>query len=90
MRSANFRSALFSLDIALSMGLKSGLRGGRYRIVQFFLARISATRAFVSLEIVEHDNVALLQSRQEMVLEPGFERLGVHGAVVGLGRDDAS
>ena len=42
-------------------------------------------RAFVSLEIVEHDDVALLQSRQEMVLEPGFEGLGVHGAVVGLG-----
>ena len=25
-----------------------------------------------------------------MVLEPGFEGLGVHGVVVGLGRDDAS
>ncbi len=25
-----------------------------------------------------------------MVFEPGFERLGVHGAVVGLGRDGAS
>ena len=37
-------------------------------------------RAFVSLEIVEHDDVALLQSRQEMVLEPGFEGLGVHVA----------
>ena len=48
------------------------------------------SRAFVSLEIVEHDDVALLQSRQEMVLEPGFEGLGVHGAVVGLGGDDAS
>ena len=48
------------------------------------------SRAFVSLEIVEHDDVAFLQSRQEMVLEPGFERLGVHGVVVGLGRDDAS
>src|SRR5277367_422478 len=46
--------------------------------------------AFVSLEIVEQDNVALLQSRQEMVLEPGFEGLGVHGVVVGLGCDDAS
>ena len=44
----------------------------------------------MSLEIVEHDDVAFLQSRQEMVLEPGFERLGVHGVVVGLGRDDAS
>ena len=42
------------------------------------------SRAFVSLEIVEHDDVALLQSRQEMVLEPGFEGLGVHGVVVGL------
>ena len=39
----------------------------------------------MSLEIVEHDDVAFLQSRQEMVLEPGFERLGVHGVVVGLG-----
>src|SRR5665811_2107860 len=47
-------------------------------------------RAFVSLEIVEQDDVALLQSRQEMVLEPGFEGLGVHGVVVGLGCDDAS
>jgi hypothetical protein len=30
------------------------------------------------------------QGRQKMVFEPGFERLGVHGAIVGLGRDDAS
>jgi len=44
----------------------------------------------VSLEIVEHDDVALLQSRQEIVVKPGFERLGVHGMVIGLGRDDAS
>jgi hypothetical protein len=44
----------------------------------------------VSLEIVEHDDVALLQSRQEMALEPGFERLGVHRVVVSLGRDHAS
>ena len=91
MRSANFRSALFSLEITISMGLKSGLYGGRYRTVQFFLAeQFRHSRAFVSLEIVEHDDVAFLQSRQEMVLEPGFERLGVHGVVVGLGRDDAS
>ena len=27
---------------------------------------------------------------RRMVLEPGFECLDVHGAVVGLGRDDAS
>jgi hypothetical protein len=44
----------------------------------------------VSLEIVEHDDVALLQGRQEMALEPRFEGLGVHGVVVGLGRDGAS
>ena len=45
------------------------------------------SRAFGSLEIVEHDDVAFLQSRQEMVLERhGFERVGVHGVVVGLGR----
>jgi hypothetical protein len=44
----------------------------------------------VSLEIVEHDDVALLQSLQEIVLKQRFERLGVHGMVIGLGRDDAS
>ena len=44
----------------------------------------------MSLEIVEHDDVALPQSRQEVALEPGFEGLGVHGVVVGFGRDDAS
>jgi len=44
----------------------------------------------VSLEIVEHDDVALLQSRQETVLKPGFECLGIHGVVKGLRRDDAS
>ena len=90
MRSANFRSALFSLEIAISMGLKSGLYGGRYRTGVFPGQDFRHSRAFVSLEIVEHDDVAFLQSRQEMVLEPGFERLGVHGVVVGLGRDDAS
>ena len=46
MRSANFRSALFRLEIAISMGLKSGLYGGRYRAVQFFLARISPLSGF--------------------------------------------
>ena len=44
----------------------------------------------MSLEIVEHDDVAFLRSRQRIMLKPGFERLGVHGVVVGLGRDDAS
>ena len=44
----------------------------------------------MGLEIVEHDNVAFLQGRQKMVFEPSLECLCVHGAVVGLGRDDAS
>ena len=61
------------------MGLKSGLYGGRYRTVLVFPGQdFRHSRAFVSLEIVEHDDVGFLQSRQEMVLEPGFERLGVH------------
>ena len=38
-----FSQRAFSLEITISMGLKSGLYGGRYRTVQFFLARISAT-----------------------------------------------
>ena len=59
--------------------------------MQFFLARISATLGLlVSLEIVEHDDVALLQGWQETVLKPGLERRGVHGVVIGLARDGAS
>jgi hypothetical protein len=44
----------------------------------------------VSLEIVEHDDVALLQGWQETMLKPGLERRGVHGVVIGLGCDSAS
>ena len=44
----------------------------------------------MGLEIVEHDDVALLQSWRKTVFKPGFERLGVHGAVISFRRDDAS
>ena len=43
------------------MGIEVRGVGRQIRTVQVLLARIYATRAFVSLEIVEHDDVAFLQ-----------------------------
>ena len=90
MRSANFRSAAFSLDIAISMGLKSGCRRQVSHRAVFPGQDFRHSRALVSLEIVEHDDVALLQGWQETVLKPDLERRGVHGVVIGLERDGAS
>ena len=46
--------------------------------------------AVLSLEIVEHDDVALLQSRQEIVFKLSLESLGVHSSIISSARDNAS
>ena len=42
----------------------------------------------MDIRIVEEDDVALFQGRQEMLLQLGLEGFGVHGAIIGFGLDD--
>jgi hypothetical protein len=43
----------------------------------------------MDVEIAQDDDPAFCERRQQVLLEPGFEGRSVHGAIIGLGRDDA-
>lgn len=76
-RSAAFRSCALSLEKVCSIGLKSGLYGGRNRGVATMLSTAARTAG------------AAVQFRYEETGHIGEERIGVHRAVEHLGGNQA-
>jgi hypothetical protein len=91
VRSAALRSSALSLAKAFSMGLKSGLLG---REVEKACAggfdQLTHVRPLVAGQIVHDDDVALVQFRDEDLLDVSLESETVDGSVDDKRRDEAA
>src|SRR3954447_14044457 len=88
VRALAFRNKVLSLANTCSIGLRSGLYGGR-KISLAPAAWIALRMAFVAAEIVHHDNVAGAQRWHQKLLDIGAEADRVDRLVEQTGRGDA-
>lgn len=85
VRSAALRRSALSLAKAISIGLKSGLYGGRWSS----LDHLAHPRPLVAGQVVHDHNVADRQFRDQHLLDVGFEGVAVDWAVENEGSDEA-
>lgn len=81
LRGRAARKKAFSLANASSIGLKSGLSGGRNRTSAHLLDRGPHLRLLVDREVVEDDDIARAQRRDQDLFDVGEERRIVNGPI---------
>ncbi|MDR7031155.1 hypothetical protein [Rhizobium rosettiformans] len=73
LRAARFRRSALSFEKAISVGFRSGEKP-----CPLFFDQLFGALALMKADIVEDDDVAFLQSRGKLRLDPGLEDPTVH------------
>ncbi len=88
-RWASRRNSAFILAKSISIGLRSGLYGGKYKSLAPAVSIALRTAGTMDGKVVHHDGVASSESRNQDLLYIGNEQLGVGGTVEYIGCDHA-
>ena len=78
---ARARRRAFNFAKAISIGLRSGLKGGRNEPSAHGANSLLGGGAFMGRQIVQDDDVARLESRSQLSLDVSFKNAPVHRRV---------